>query len=310
MTPCLDTLRKRPAAVPPMQRLMVHVVDYAGLYPPAALNMTSAVHNYATYRAGDNAWALGHFVLNAARLEEFESEMRELLEGLRETDPWELSALCGPSLDEDFAAVRDFNARHKTMRISSVELKTTSAQEIAGLASRVPEGLRTYFEMPLSADPVPYVRAIAAANARAKIRTGGPTATMFPSTADLCAFLTTCCRHSVAFKATAGLHHPFCGSYRLSYEKEDERTALMHGFLNVFLGAIFLWAGIRPELLPELLTESKLDAFGFDERGVSWRHHWASNEQIDEARASFAVAFGSCSFDEPLRALRHLKLLP
>jgi len=121
--------------------------------------------------------------------------------------------------------------------------------------------------------------------------------------------LTTCCHHSVAFKATAGLHHPFCGNYRLTYEKADERRALMHGFLNVFLGAIFLWAGIRPELLPELLTESEPSAFTFDERGVSWRHHWASNEQIDEARAAFAIAFGSCSFDEPLRALRHMRLL-
>jgi len=132
---------------------------------------------------------------------------------------------------------------------------------------------------------------------------------MFPTAADICGFLTSCCRHNVAFKATAGLHHPFCGTYRLTYEPSDNRTAAMHGFLNLFLGAIFLYAGIRPELLPELFSAASPAEFTFEERGISWRHHWASNEQIDEARAGFAIAFGSCSFDEPLRALKQMRLL-
>jgi hypothetical protein len=309
MTPCMESAQTEPVFLPPMRRLLAHLIDYAGLYPPAALKMTSAVHNFATYRSGENAWALGHFVVNAARLEEFESEMGEVLPTLTLADPWQLSALCGPLFEEDLRLVDEFNGRHPALRVTALEMKTTSPDDIAALVRDVPKGIQTYFEFPLSVDPVPFVRALARTGSRAKVRSGGPQAKMFPSTPELCAFLSTCCRYNVAFKATAGLHHPFCGEYRLSYDAADTRTAGMHGFLNVFLGAVFMYAGIRPELLPDLLTASTPQEFILDERGITWRHHWASNEQIDEARACFAVAFGSCSFDEPLRALRHLGLL-
>ena len=60
----------------PIHRLLTGLIDYAGLFPPAGLTMTSAVSNYATYRAGDDSWALARFILIASRLEEFENEMR------------------------------------------------------------------------------------------------------------------------------------------------------------------------------------------------------------------------------------------
>jgi len=296
---CLDT-----ATVQPVTRLMTHLIDYAGLFPPAALRMTSAVHNYAAYQSSHDSWALGHFIVNASRLEEFESEVREC-----DDRPWQLSALCSSALDDDLGAIEAFNARNRALRVVAVELKAARAEDIAAVAEGIPKDLQSYFEFPLSPDPLPFIRALAAAGARAKIRTGSTDANLFPSTQDVCAFLINCCRCNVAFKATAGLHHPFRGSYRLTYEKDDGRTTVMHGFLTLFLGAVFLHAGIRPELLPDLLAETSPEAFAFDEHGVSWRHHWASNEQIDEARARFAIAFGSCSFDEPLRALRHLNLL-
>ncbi len=271
--------------------------------------MTSAVHNYACYRAGEDSWALARFIMRASRLEEFENEMREVLPDLTESNPWRMSALCGPMLDQDLADVEAFNQRHKTIRIDSVEIKVTNAADIEPFAASIPRGLRAWFEFPLSTDPLPFITAIQKAGARAKIRTGGVREDMFPSAEEIAGFLTMCCRHNVPFKATAGLHHPFCGKYRLSYDTQDNRSVPMYGFLNVFLAAVFIWAGIRPELLSELMRESSPGGFSFDERGVSWRHHWASEEQIEEARTGFAIAFGSCSFDEPLRAMKHLHLL-
>src|SRR5690606_19531676 len=50
--------------------LLSGIVDYAGLFPPAALTMWSAVQNYAAYRSGVDAWALGRFVAPAVRLHE------------------------------------------------------------------------------------------------------------------------------------------------------------------------------------------------------------------------------------------------
>jgi hypothetical protein len=295
--------------VGPIHRLVSGLIDYAGLFPPAGLTMTSAVSNYATYRSGEDCWALARFIVTASRLEEFENEMREILPGLTEDNPWLISALCGPALDHDLTGIEAFNSRHRTLQVDALEIKAATGEDVGAVAATVPNGLLAYFEVPLSPDPLPFIAAIQKAGVRAKIRTGGLREDMFPSVEEISRFLTLCCRHNVPFKATAGLHHPFCGMRRLTYDTDDRREVLMYGFLNVLLAAVFLCAGIRPELLAELLREPSPDAFTFDDCGVSWRHHWASHEQMEEVRAGFAIAFGSCSFDEPMRAMKQLNLL-
>ena len=60
----------------PLRILLRGLIDYAGLFPPASLDMADAVRNYAAYREGEHAWALGRFVVPAARLEEFERVAR------------------------------------------------------------------------------------------------------------------------------------------------------------------------------------------------------------------------------------------
>ena len=50
--------------------LLAGLVDYAGLFPPAALDMEAAVAEYARRRRAPEAWMLGRFVAPAARLVE------------------------------------------------------------------------------------------------------------------------------------------------------------------------------------------------------------------------------------------------
>lgn len=50
--------------------LLEGLIDYAGLFPPAALTMQDAVRNYARYRDGEHAWALGKFVVPKERVKE------------------------------------------------------------------------------------------------------------------------------------------------------------------------------------------------------------------------------------------------
>src|ERR671911_606480 len=47
-----------------MQTLLRESIDYAGLFPPAGLDMRTAVENYARYAAGPSAWALGRFIVS------------------------------------------------------------------------------------------------------------------------------------------------------------------------------------------------------------------------------------------------------
>src|SRR4051794_5561991 len=57
--------------------LLYNVVDYAGLFPPAALDMKTAVRNFLAYQASDTAWMLGRFVVPASRLSEFSETLEQ-----------------------------------------------------------------------------------------------------------------------------------------------------------------------------------------------------------------------------------------
>jgi hypothetical protein len=56
----------RPAA--PLKALLANLVDYAGLYPPAALPLPIVLERYNGFLASPDAWILNRLVLPAARL--------------------------------------------------------------------------------------------------------------------------------------------------------------------------------------------------------------------------------------------------
>ncbi|MCS6866530.1 MAG: hypothetical protein RMJ56_00410 [Gemmataceae bacterium] len=139
----------------------------------------------------------------------------------------------------------------------------------------------------------------------AKLRTGGIQPDAIPSVAVVADFLRACAQRQLAFKATAGLHHPLRGEYALTYA-DDSPRAVMHGFLNLFLAAAFLWHG--KNAIEPLLEETDPAAFRFDD-SAHWRDWSLDAAQIEAARRHFAHAFGSCSFEEPVHDLQTWGLL-
>jgi hypothetical protein len=160
---------------------------------------------------------------------------------------------------------------------ASLETKASTPEQI--WASDVP----VFFEIPLTA--LDLLKPIARAGGRAKIRCAN-----VPPSPDLARFLLACAAEGVAFKATAGLHHPL-------------RHAEGHGFLNLFLAAALAQAGGREEELVRLLEER--EPFAFEAGAASWR---GRRIPLNDVRR-FALSFGSCSFQEPLDHLRELKIL-
>ena len=54
--------------------LLAGLFDYAGLYPPASLSLHTAAVKYLEYRrSSQHASALGRFIVNLDRLDEFRS---------------------------------------------------------------------------------------------------------------------------------------------------------------------------------------------------------------------------------------------
>lgn len=243
-----------------VRALLEGLIDYAGLFPPAALSMQDAVRNYARYREEQYAWALGRFVVPADRAHEVPPELPLSILGID-------------------------------------EVKAATADDIERIASEA-NGRTVYVEI----TDIALLDALARHGLRAKIRTGGVTVDAFPPIGDVAQFLRACKAAGVAFKATAGLHHPLRCLKPLTYAS-DAPTGTMHGFLNVFLAAALL------DHADAILAEEDASAFSFDDEGASWRGHRATTEALRMMRRDFATSFGSCSFEEPIADLRALHWL-
>lgn len=290
--------------------LLDGLVDYAGLFPPASQDMRSAAESYASYRGGDDRSALGRLIVPIDRLDEFEEAARDLIPR-GGSEPWRLSVLVPGGVRAAADRMLRFNCHHWSGSpdghavIDAVELKAATAEEIDSQHRELPDFFQKYFEVPLGRNVHGLVKAIARVGGRAKVRTGGITANAFPAASDLLAFLVACQTEGVAFKATAGLHHPVRGSYRLTYEPKSE-TGTMYGFLNVFLAAALLRQGVAESVVLEALEESDGGAFEFSNDEIKWRGHRVSASELAAVRRGLAISFGSCSFREPVDELAQL----
>jgi hypothetical protein len=293
--------------------LLRQSIDYAGLFPPAGLDMASAAGNYAQYLGGESAWALGRFILPASRLGEFESAAEDLLLRTGGARPWRLSGLTGPDLAADLELIDEFNRRHGAAAagaaiVDTVEVRAGSVADVEDTIRRVPRQLQTYLEIPAGRDPHEIVAAIGRLGGRAKVRTGGVTRDAFPATADLIRVIATSIQARVPFKATAGLHHPLRAEYRLTYAADSAR-GIMFGFLNLFLAAAFIREGMPEVVAAEILEETSAAALQVTEQAITWRGHRLDAEALRRAREDTIVSFGSCSFTEPIEELQSLQLL-
>lgn len=301
--------------------LLTDLIDYAGLFPPAKLDMAKSVEEYNRCRIGEHTFALGKFICPVSRLSEFTKLASPLLpgtfarSGYREQadagGPWRLSVLLDGDLIENLDAIDAFNAHHAAEAngmalIDAAEFKATDPNQIDEALEEIPEDLYPFFEFPVNADCRGYVAALAGNAAAAKIRTGGITAAAFPTAGEIAQFIVACAKADVPFKATAGLHHPVRVSANLTYEK-DSAACTMHGFLNVFIAAALVKAkGLDVERAEALLLDEDPASFKFGDEFLSWRGHGLDLAQIAKAREVFALSFGSCSFDEPIADLSRL----
>src|SRR5699024_3025719 len=86
----------------------------------------------------------------------------------------------------------------------------------------------SYVEIPRDSRRQEFIDGLAGSTVSAKFRTGGTSADKYPDEHELAAAIHTVIDASVAFKATAGMHH--------AIRNTDPDTGFeQHGFLNVLL---------------------------------------------------------------------------
>lgn len=293
----------------PTRAALASLIDYAGLFPPAALDLAGVVSNHLRYLRSPERWLLGRLIVPRARLDGLEALLRKAGADAAagQALPWTISVLAAPddpALDTLGGEVARFNERLHAdgAAVVAIELAVRTDADIDRAARQLPERYERYLELPLDGRLPDLVRATALAGCYAKVRTGGVTAETFPSPAALARFIALCTEHEVPFKATAGLHHPFRGSYPLTYEPQSLR-ATMHGFMNLVMASALLYAGrIGEETAAAILASG--GPFTLEENGIRWGSHLASGLELSFSRAHLFRSVGSCSFEDGLGDLR------
>jgi hypothetical protein len=314
MGPCRMTEVMTSSTLPvPVRTALSAFIDYAGLFPPAKLALLPALEEFERERQSDYAWMLGRFIIPASQLEALDRASpgatpacSAILDAKADAREWFGSAQV---LLERLGARSDVAALEVPLPplLSRRETYDATIGQIAMLAERY--GVRNrpmYIEIPRDerwAELLPgAMGALARYGLGAKLRCGGIVASAFPSVDEVSTFIAAAAAERVAFKATAGLHHPV--------RHLNQPTGFtMHGFLNLLCASVFAGRA-DAETLGAIVGDESPANFTLDQRGLAWRDLRASDEEIAHARQHGFVAYGSCSFSEPVRDLTDLSMLP
>jgi hypothetical protein len=304
--------------------LFERLIDDAGLFPPAELPMRAAVRHHQRHRESAYWWVTGRFVVPASRLDEF-AAARTAGDGAIELSVVLDAGARGAKGDtvradlhriERIADLPGVTVTSLEARLPNVPLDASAMQRIVGdVVERYPSAeIAFWYESAYDAGwktvPDAWLEVIAGARATApanvtlgaKVRCGGAAAGATPSVDDLAAFVTSAHAHGVPWKASAGLHHPVRGM-------AADGGAVQHGFVNLFVAGVALHAGVLDaSRVADVLGETDARAFVIDPAHVAWRDVRVEAEAVAAARAG-CVAFGSCSFAEPVNDLRELGIL-
>ena len=295
----------------PLRVALAGFIDYAGLFPPASLDLDRTAANHRRYAASSDAWLLGRLIVPAQRLGDL-SALLPKTPNEDATTGWTISALLtAASLPVDLEAVRRFNASHAPLvAVVSVETPAAAVTDVVRVSQSVDPSLERYIELPIGDETETLLDAVRDLGCYAKLRTGGATPDRFPSARDVARVLAGCQSRRVPLKATAGLHHPVRSVFSAT-GSADGPQALMHGFVNVLVAAVLCATGWRDQdQLERVLEEQNPRAFTMENDGIRWRDAVVSNADCAEARAQLLRSVGSCSFEEPIDDLRNLGWWP
>lgn len=314
-----------PAAVDASRAFLTGLIDYAGLFPPASLDVPAAVTEYARHRTEKEVWMLGRFIAPAARL----VAVCEAARGAGVTETWDYSLLVGDgsSPEAALAAVADHGRITATCedrfpaRVAALETplpRGGAGRETADFGPRLRDALVAaglkgrdlYLEVPAGVDDAASIGALKDLTdpdlfpiLGAKLRCGGVRPEAFPSVERVAAFILACRESHLPLKCTAGLHHPV-------RHRAQEPDVMMHGFLNVFGAGVLAYGGLLdPDRITACVAETDPAAFALGGSGFAWRDHHVDAATVAAARRDFLGGFGSCSFAEPRADLQELDIL-
>ena len=294
-----------------LKYFMTSLIDYAGLFPPAGLDIDTAVRNYAGYLASEEGWMLGRCIIPAPQLHRvtFHSGFHCSVIVSPAVSQEELDQLGAFKGCVEMVEVRLPDIAGSPDRYSDHLLQIKSRLQQAGL-----QDVQLFIEGGNVEDVAIPATAIAAFNNSSsgdniiknigyKLRCGGLDKQAFPSPEKVAEVISSCREYDIPIKFTAGMHHPL-----RNYSTDIE--VMQHGFINIFGAALLCWGcNLSTGEIAECLRDETADHFHFTEKGFSWTNRTISTSEIKGLRQGKVISFGSCSFAEPIEGLRSLGFL-
>lgn len=288
-----------------LEALLAKSLEYAGLFPPAKLDMAPAVKEYSATLAGPDAWFVDRFICPVARLE----DLGAVLPPGREVRATVVGhpASAASDLERDARAIA---ASPGNVIVQAYEAKLAdhgfackAGKSLAKVAGEFEaDGWPLFVEFAFRGDRSTAMQELASSleDVGFKLRTGGVEAAMFPSTDDVADFIVEVASLTVPVKFTAGLHEPV--------RHWDERLGVWHyGFVSILAAACLALTGdLSRKEVAEVLEAQE---FAFGDEAFEVLGHRADLDDIEEFRDMFG-GFGSCSVQEPLDGLRRLGWVP
>jgi len=296
------------------------LIDYAGLYPPAALGLPQAINNFRSYTNAEDAWMLSRFVAGSAHLQQLTDE---LLVGFPPESPLALSLV---SKDPVLELPRVVSALSQAARVTAVEVLLTpgvsvhdqlaSHREVLESLADAGHELGIFYEVPFSEkwdqeflhlvdELAKEIASHSTWRVGCKLRCGGLEPHLVPSPERLGGALHACAERSIAVKCTAGLHQPF--RHMPKPGETGSAGVPMHGYFNVYWAALTAYSKARSAVeIVEIVAEMESCNPRVMDDAIEWRGVRLSEQEIRTMRSSKVLSFGSCSFEEPIEAAREL----
>jgi hypothetical protein len=298
--------------------LLGGVIDFAGLFPPASLDASTAVETFRRIRASADGWMAGRLLCPASRLDDLAAA---LVAGIRRSEePWRIGVTCDGDVGSCASMGRGFHLEMDpavTVEIAETSILPGAAAEVVhetlialcGINDRIVPYLEVDAVHGGEADMVDGIYSIAAARdlARrrggAKLRCAGFTDSHVPSPRRVAAFIDAATRAEIPFTFTAGLNHAF-------RESDAATGTVHHGFMNLFAAAAVARAGGRLDEIEDAVADTDPTRFKVSFAGLRWGDHEIGGADLGALRAEGLTSFSSSDFDDPVAALRARGLVP
>ena len=308
--------------------LLQGTLDYAGMFPPASLDLSEAVAEFRALRASPEQWMLARFVVPVDLLDSFARQHTADLQNA--APPWQIAVIASPvpafdaltaATSTDGPRLALFSGRFgASVQVATYEIRLPAPSGLSELVAQReaithvrqsfnPGGsTRIFYEVSFGQEWEAVVRSAAESIAESnrasdlrdglKIRCGGTTAADVPS-AEKVAFAIVAARDAdIPIKFTSGLHHPF-------RHQDAELNVKAHGFLNILTASVLAYTlDLNWVNTQRIVQSSDASQFRFSDDQLAWGEYTADIDAIVSARQQFAASFGSCTFDEPLADLQ------